>query len=96
MAKDDSKKAPAVTTDASSQPGEQPPAPPPDNAPPVSAAAPAKEVIRVAPGHSVSSLRGIVPAGEVVSARDFFRGDADLKDLAERGALVSALEPVEQ
>ena len=35
----------------------------------------------VAPGISVSTLRGVVEAGESVSARDFHRGQADIDDL---------------
>jgi hypothetical protein len=42
----------------------------------------------VAPGLSVTCLRGIVDAGQPISANDFGGKDADLSDLVRRGAVV--------
>lgn len=41
-------------------------------------------------GMSVSTLRGVVDAGQPVSELDFFRGKLDLDDLVARGALVKS------
>lgn len=51
----------------------------------------------VAPGGSISCLRGIVDEGQPVQALDFAHGKAALDDLVNRGAVIarrkSALRP---
>lgn len=42
----------------------------------------------VAPGGSISCLRGVVDAGEPVQALDFAHGKAALDDLVARGAVL--------
>jgi hypothetical protein len=60
-------------------------------APADEAAAAAKtSELKVAPGLSVTTKRGIVSEGETVSARDFVHGKTDVEDLLARGALVKS------
>lgn len=43
----------------------------------------------VAPGGSISCLRGVVDAGQPVQASDFAHGKAALDDLVNRGAVIA-------
>jgi hypothetical protein len=43
---------------------------------------------KVAPGLSVSTVRGVVDQGESISPRDFVNGQKDVDDLVARKALV--------
>ena len=52
---------------------------------PVAAVATPGEVLRVAEGRAITSLRGVLCAGEVVSARDLPGGDEALAVLYVRG-----------
>jgi hypothetical protein len=47
----------------------------------------------VAPGGSISCLRGVVDAGQPVQALDFAHGKAALDDLVARGAVIKRSKP---